>query len=47
MYRENRVAVVVPAYNEARQITRVVESMPEFVDTIVIELNRFAIIRPH
>ena len=36
MYREARVAVVVPAYNEERQIDRVLETMPELVDRIVV-----------
>jgi len=30
------VAVVVPAYNESRQILQVLSSMPEFVDRIVV-----------
>jgi glycosyltransferase involved in cell wall biosynthesis len=36
MYRNLKVSVVVPAYNEETQITRVIETMPEFVDRIVI-----------
>ena len=36
MYEQRRIAVVVPAYNEETQITRVVETMPEIVDRIVI-----------
>ncbi len=36
MYRNQRIAVVVPAYNEETQITRVIETMPDFIDTIVI-----------
>ena len=36
MYREQKVTVVVPAYNEETQITRVIDTMPEFVDQIVI-----------
>jgi glycosyltransferase involved in cell wall biosynthesis len=36
MYLENSVCVVVPAYNEARQIGRVFGSMPDFVDRIVV-----------
>lgn len=36
MYRKNKVAVVVPAYNEETQIARVIDTMPEFVDMIVI-----------
>ncbi|MBW1851555.1 MAG: glycosyltransferase [Deltaproteobacteria bacterium] len=36
MYLEKTICVVVPAYNEAMQISGVIESMPEFVDHIVI-----------
>ncbi|EHR72922.1 glycosyl transferase [Burkholderiales bacterium JOSHI_001] len=36
MYKHQRIAVVVPAYNEETQITRVVETMPAIVDKIVI-----------
>ena len=36
MYKGNKVSVVVPAHNEESQITRVVESMPDVVDKIVI-----------
>lgn len=36
MYKGKRIAVVVPAYNEENQICKVIETMPEFVDRIVI-----------
>jgi glycosyltransferase involved in cell wall biosynthesis len=36
MYKEKSIAIVVPAYNEETQITRVIESMPCFVDKIII-----------
>ena len=37
MYREKRIAVVVPAYNEVGQVARlVIDPMPEVVDTIII-----------
>lgn len=36
MYRNKRVAVVVPAYNEETQIARVIETMPDIVDMIVV-----------
>jgi len=36
MYREKTIAVVVPAYNEQKLIGRVLETMPEFVDKIVV-----------
>jgi glycosyltransferase involved in cell wall biosynthesis len=36
MYKNIKVAAVVPAYNEEEQIMKVIESMPEFIDAIVI-----------
>ncbi len=36
MYRDKSVCVVVPAYNEETQIGRVIETMPGFVDKVVI-----------
>ncbi|OVE76439.1 ribonuclease BN [bacterium E08(2017)] len=36
MYREKSVAVVVPAYNEEKLIGRVIETMPVYVDRIII-----------
>jgi len=36
MINTKTIAVVVPAYNEAKQIGMVIESMPDFVDRIVI-----------
>ena len=36
MYRGKSVAAVVPSYNEESQIARVIETMPAFVDHIVI-----------
>lgn len=36
MYKKNTIAVVVPAYNEETQIGKVIESMPDFVDSIII-----------
>lgn len=36
MYRGRKVAVVVPAYNEETQIERVIVTMPDLVDRIVI-----------
>jgi glycosyltransferase involved in cell wall biosynthesis len=36
MYRDKTVAVVVPAYNEQQLIGKVIETMPEFVDRIVV-----------
>ncbi len=36
MYRGVRIAAVVPAYKEERHIAQVIETMPDFVDHIVI-----------
>jgi len=36
MYKGKSICVVVPAYNEAKQIGRVIETMPDYVDRIVI-----------
>jgi len=36
MYKGKRVAVVVPAYNEESLIGQVLETMPEFVDKIIV-----------
>ena len=36
MYRNRSIAAVIPAYNEERQIGKVVATMPSFVDVIVI-----------
>jgi glycosyltransferase involved in cell wall biosynthesis len=36
MFRGRRVAVVVPAYNEAKKIARTLRSIPGFVDHVVV-----------
>lgn len=36
MYKDHSIAVVVPAYNEETLIGRVIETMPDFVDCIII-----------
>lgn len=36
MYRGLKISVVVPAYNEESQISRVIDTMPAFVDMMVI-----------
>ncbi|MEA3448968.1 MAG: glycosyltransferase family 2 protein, partial [Bacteroidota bacterium] len=36
MIKNKTIAVVVPAYNEEKQIEMVIETMPDFVDRIVI-----------
>jgi glycosyltransferase involved in cell wall biosynthesis len=36
MYKNKTIATVVPAYNEELLISRVIDTMPDFVDHIVI-----------
>ncbi len=36
MFNDKKVVVVIPCYNEETQIKRVIETMPEFVDKIII-----------
>jgi glycosyltransferase involved in cell wall biosynthesis len=36
MYKGKKIGVVIPAYNEETQIGRVIETMPDFVDQIII-----------
>lgn len=36
MYKEHRITTVVPAYNEARYIYQVAQTMPEFVDRVIV-----------
>ena len=36
MFRGHRIAVVVPAFNEASKITRTIRSIPGFVDHVVV-----------
>ena len=36
MYKDHRIAVVVPAYNEARHIAQVVAEIPAYVDYILV-----------
>lgn len=36
MYKNKKVCIVVPAYNEETQISKVIRTMPAFVDKIVI-----------
>src|SRR5262245_58692893 len=36
MYKGQRIAVVVPAYNEERWILSVIQTMPDFVDHIIV-----------
>ena len=36
MYKEQTVAVIIPAYNEEKLIGQVIDTMPEFVDCIIV-----------
>ena len=36
MYKNKRVCVVIPAFNEETQIRRTVETIPDFVDDIIV-----------
>jgi glycosyltransferase involved in cell wall biosynthesis len=36
MYKEKSICVVVPAYNESSQIGRVIETIPPFVDKVLV-----------
>ncbi len=36
MYKEKTVCVVVPAYNEEKQIGKVIDTIPDYVDTILV-----------
>jgi len=36
MYKDKKVGVVIPAYNEERLVGRVIETLPSFVDCIIV-----------
>lgn len=36
MYKDRRVGVVIPAYNEQRLISKTLETLPDFVDRVVV-----------
>ena len=36
MYREKKIGVVVSAYNEEEKIVQVIDTMPKFVDRIIV-----------
>lgn len=36
MYKNRRIGVVVPAYNEASQIVQVIRTMPDYVDHLIV-----------
>lgn len=39
MYKGKTICVVVPVYNEERLVGRIIETMPEYVDKIVVVDN--------
>ncbi len=36
MYKSKKIGVVIPAYNEEKQIKKVLETIPDFVDKIIV-----------
>lgn len=36
MYKEKKIAVVIPAYNEETMIGKVIETLPDFIDRIIV-----------
>ncbi len=40
MYREKSICIVIPAYNEEKLIGKVIETMPDFVDRIIVVDDR-------
>jgi glycosyltransferase involved in cell wall biosynthesis len=36
MYKNRRIAVVIPAYNEARHIAQVLRELPDYVDHVIV-----------
>jgi glycosyltransferase involved in cell wall biosynthesis len=36
MFRQKKIGVVVPAFNEEDNIGKVIETMPHFVDRIIV-----------
>ncbi|MCK4986972.1 MAG: glycosyltransferase family 2 protein, partial [Desulfobacterales bacterium] len=36
MYKDKSICVIVPAYNESTQIGKVLSTMPDFVDRVVV-----------
>ena len=36
MYKNKKICVVVPAHNEETQILKVIQTMPDYVDAIVV-----------
>ena len=38
MYKNHSIAVVIPAYNEEKMISQVLNTMPEFIDAIIVDI---------
>lgn len=36
MYKNKQIAVVIPCYNEGRQIEKVLSSLPDFIDNVIV-----------
>ncbi|MCH6575777.1 MAG: glycosyltransferase family 2 protein [Bacteroidetes bacterium] len=36
MYKNNKISVVVPAYNEEKLISKTIKNVPDFVDKIIV-----------
>ena len=36
MYKNNQICIVIPAYNEATQIAKVIDTLPTYVDAVVV-----------
>ena len=36
MYKDNKISVVVPAYNEEKLISKTINAVPDFVDKIIV-----------
>jgi glycosyltransferase involved in cell wall biosynthesis len=36
MYKGKKIGIVIPAYNEEQLISKVITSLPEFVDRIIV-----------
>src|SRR4051812_47446011 len=36
MYKNQRIAVVVPAHNEARHVVKVISTVPSYVDYVIV-----------
>jgi len=47
MYKNNKIATIVPAYNEERLILKTISSIPEFVDKIIVVNDKSEDNTPH